>query len=71
MIPPVPASLGFGVEVAQRLTRRQLLPDVEVVDFGIRGIDLTYALLDGCRAAVLVDAHAARRRARYGHHHRA
>jgi hydrogenase maturation protease len=44
---------GFGVEVAQRLARRQLPPDVKVVDFGIRGIDLTYALLDGYRAAVL------------------
>jgi len=47
---------GFGVEVAQRLARRQLPPDVKVVDFGIRGIDLTYALLDGYRAAVVVDA---------------
>lgn len=47
---------GFGVEVAQRLARRRLPPDVKVVDFGIRGIDLTYALLDGYRAVVLVDA---------------
>ena len=47
---------GFGVEVVQRLARRQLPPNVKVVDFGIRGIDLTYALLDGFRAAVLVDA---------------
>ena len=31
-------------------------PDVKVVDFGIRGIDLTYALLDGYDAAILVDA---------------
>ncbi len=47
---------GFGVEVAQRLARRQLPLGVKVVDFGIRGIDLTYALLDGYRCAVLVDA---------------
>ena len=26
------------------------------MDFGIRGIDLTYALLDGCDIAILVDA---------------
>ena len=33
------------------------LPDeVRVVDFGIRGLDLTYALLDGYEAVVLVDA---------------
>ena len=47
---------GFGVEVVQRLAQRRLPPEVKVVDFGIRGIDLTYALLDGYRAAVLVDA---------------
>lgn len=47
---------GFGVEVAQRLAKRQLPPGVKVIDFGIRGIDLTYALLDGYPAAVLVDA---------------
>jgi hydrogenase maturation protease len=47
---------AFGVEVAQRLKRRTLPPDVEVIDFGIRGIDLTYALLDGYSSAVLIDA---------------
>jgi len=47
---------GFGVEVARRLAKRSLPPDVKVVDFGIRGIDLTYALLDGYKAAVLIDA---------------
>ena len=40
---------GFGVEVAQRLVQRRLGPGVEVIDFGIRGIDLTYALMDGIR----------------------
>ena len=47
---------AFGVEVAQRLARRALPPTVKVVDFGIRGIDLTYALLDGYDAAILIDA---------------
>lgn len=47
---------AFGVEVAQRLAGRQWPPGVRVVDFGIRGIDLTYALLDGCDVAILVDA---------------
>jgi hydrogenase maturation protease len=47
---------GFGVEVAQRLLRRALPPEVRVVDFGTRGLDLTYALLDGYEAVILVDA---------------
>jgi len=47
---------GFGVEVARRLCERPQPPGVDVVDFGIRGLDLTYALLDGYAAAVLVDA---------------
>lgn len=47
---------AFGVEVAHRLMQRPLPPEVKVIDFGIRGIDLTYALLDGYGAAVLVDS---------------
>jgi len=47
---------GFGVEVVRRLAQRPLPSSVTVADFGIRGIDLTYALLDGYEAAVLVDA---------------
>lgn len=47
---------AFGVEVAQRLMRRTHAPDVRVADFGIRGIDLAYALLDGCDIAILIDA---------------
>src|ERR1700731_2838035 len=46
---------GFGVEVAQRLARINLPDGVKVIDFGICGIDLAYALLDGYGAAVLVD----------------
>ncbi len=47
---------AFGVEVAQRLSQRQLPQRVRVVDFGIRGMDLSYALLDGFDQAILVDA---------------
>ena len=46
---------GFGVEVVARLARRGLPDGVKIVDFGIRGIDLTYALMDGYAAAVMVD----------------
>jgi hydrogenase maturation protease len=47
---------AFGVEVARRLMGMSLPEGVRVVDFGIRGLDLTYALLDGYEAVVLVDA---------------
>ncbi|HEX5437729.1 MAG TPA: hydrogenase maturation protease, partial [Gemmatimonadaceae bacterium] len=47
---------GFGVEVARALAARALPPQVDVVDFGIRGMDLAYALQDEYAAAILVDA---------------
>lgn len=47
---------GFGVEVARRLMGRALPAGVEVVDFGIRGLDLAFALQDGYDTVVLVDA---------------
>jgi hydrogenase maturation protease len=47
---------GFGVEVARRLGGRPRPDGVDVVDFGIRGLDLAYALTDGYAAAILVDA---------------
>lgn len=47
---------AFGVEVVRELARRSLPAGVRVVDFGIRGLDLAYALLDGYEAVVLVDA---------------
>lgn len=47
---------GFGVAVAQRLAACAFPEGVDVVDFGIRGMDLAYALNDGYHAAVLVDA---------------
>ena len=49
---------SFGVEVARRLISRKTkrYPEgVQVVDFGIRGIDLAYTLLDDYNALVLVD----------------
>ncbi len=47
---------GFGVEVVQRLAARPMPDGVQVADFGIRGFDLAYALLDGYDAVILVDA---------------
>jgi hydrogenase maturation protease len=47
---------GFGVEVARRLSRKPLPEGVRVVDFGIRGFDLTFALLDDLDVVILVDA---------------
>jgi hydrogenase maturation protease len=47
---------AFGVEVARRLASRPLPEGVRVVDFGIRGFDLAFALMDAYDLAVLVDA---------------
>lgn len=47
---------GFGVEVVRRLGEHPRRPGVDVVDFGIRGMDLVYALGNGYHAVVLVDA---------------
>ncbi len=47
---------GFGVEVAQSLSKRQLPESVQVKDFGIRGFDLAYALLDPWDTVIIVDA---------------
>lgn len=47
---------GFGVEVVKRLAGRELPGGVEVMDFGIRGMDLAYALQDGYELVVFVDA---------------
>jgi hydrogenase maturation protease len=46
---------GFGCEVAQRLSRLTLPEGVDVVDFGIRAIDLSYTLTDGYDFAILID----------------
>jgi hydrogenase maturation protease len=47
---------GFGCEVVRRLAERELPEGVEVGDFGIRGMDLAYALMDPYEAVVFVDA---------------
>jgi hydrogenase maturation protease len=47
---------AFGVEVAQRLSRRTLPRGVEVRDFGIRGFDLAYAMMEPWDLVILVDA---------------
>jgi hydrogenase maturation protease len=47
---------AFGVEVARSLLRRSLPDSVCVKDFGIRGFDLAYALLDPWHTIIFVDA---------------
>ena len=47
---------GFGVEVVRRLAGRELPEGVEVADFGIRGMDLAYALHDDYEVVIFVDA---------------
>lgn len=47
---------AFGVEVANALMQRPLPEGVRVVDFGIRGYDLAYAMMDDYDATILIDA---------------
>jgi hydrogenase maturation protease len=47
---------GFGCEVLRQLAGRTWPDNVRVVDFGIRGFDLAYALLDGYDVTIFVDA---------------
>ena len=49
---------GFGVAVAQELFRRRAFEhdDVRLGDYGIRGYDLAYEILDGYETVVLIDA---------------
>jgi hydrogenase maturation protease len=47
---------GFGVEVIRHLSSRRFPECVRATDFGIRGYDLAYALLDGHDFIILVDA---------------
>jgi len=46
---------AFGSEVARALMRHPWPNGVTVEDFGIRSLDLAYALMDGCDA-ILIDA---------------
>ncbi|MGC2450768.1 MAG: hydrogenase maturation protease, partial [Candidatus Sulfotelmatobacter sp.] len=45
---------GFGVEVIKRLSGKEIPAGVRIADFGIRGLDLTYALQDGYETTILV-----------------
>ncbi len=47
---------AFGPGVIRAPDRRPLPAEVRVRDFGIRGMDLAYELLDGYDTVVLVDA---------------
>lgn len=47
---------AFGCEVVRRMAGREWPEGVRVVDFGIRGFDLAYALLDGCDVTIFIDA---------------
>jgi len=47
---------AFGCEVARLLAQRPLPAEVKVIDFGIRGLDLAYAILDQPDAVVIIDA---------------
>jgi len=53
---------GFGVEVARRMLARPQTDGVRIVDFGIRGLDLAYALQDGYETTILVDAYPHRQK---------
>jgi hydrogenase maturation protease len=46
---------AFGSEVARRLIAIPLPPQVRVMDFGIRGHDLAFALQDGYETVILLD----------------
>jgi hydrogenase maturation protease len=47
---------AFGVEVFRHLAERSFPEGVRITDFGIRGLDLTYALLEDWDNVILVDA---------------
>lgn len=47
---------AFGSEVARRLRARAWPSDVRIEDFGIRGFDLAFALLDSYELTILLDA---------------
>lgn len=47
---------GFGVEVARKLAFKTLQPEAVVKDFGIRGFDLAYAMMEPYDLTILVDA---------------
>jgi hydrogenase maturation protease len=46
---------AFGLHVVRALAKQALPPGADAIEFGIRGFDLAYALVDGYDAAILVD----------------
>jgi hydrogenase maturation protease len=46
---------GFGSEAARLLLQRPVQAGVRVVDFGIRGLDLAYALMHEYAAVIIID----------------
>jgi len=47
---------AFGIEVVKRFANRALPDGIRIIDYGIRGFDLTYALIDRADFTILVDA---------------
>lgn len=47
---------AFGCEVAAELAKRDLPDGITVRDFGIRGYDLAYAMIEDYDAIILIDA---------------
>ncbi|MGH7528923.1 MAG: hydrogenase maturation protease, partial [Gemmatimonadales bacterium] len=47
---------GFGVAVVSLLASRPLGAGVRIVDFGVRMVDLAYALLEPYERIILIDA---------------
>lgn len=47
---------AFGCRVADDLAHHQMPDEVRVADFGIRGYDLAYAIMDDYDAVILIDA---------------
>jgi hydrogenase maturation protease len=47
---------GFGVEVTRYLLERLYPQGVQVIDFGIRGVELAYTLVDGYDTLIMIDA---------------
>ncbi|HQU83440.1 MAG TPA: hydrogenase maturation protease [Pyrinomonadaceae bacterium] len=46
---------AFGVEVAKLLSEQELPENVKLIDFGIRGIDLAFELINDYELVILVD----------------
>jgi hydrogenase maturation protease len=47
---------AFGCEVLKHLSHRSWPENIRVIDYGIRGFDLAYAMLDGYDVTIFVDA---------------